>query len=170
MNIQHTSLKPKAQSENVKTGLDENYRDEMSQKLSDVLAAAYSLTIKSQIYHWNVVGPLFKPIHEITEEHYNDLFAAIDVIAERIRSLGHLAPNQQKLVAAMTEENETGDKIIPQKMIEDLISSHEKIARMMREAAGDAAEASDMVTEDMLTERLAFHEQAIWMLRAIVTD
>lgn len=170
MNIQHTSLKPKAQSENVKTGLDENYRDEMSQKLSDVLAAAYSLTIKSQIYHWNVVGPLFKPIHEITEEHYNDLFAAIDVIAERIRSLGHLAPNQQKLVAAMTEENETGDKIIPQKMIEDLISSHEKIARMMREAAGDAAEASDMVTEDMLTERLAFHEQSIWMLRAIVTD
>lgn len=170
MNIQHTSLKPKAQSENVKTGLDENYRDEMSQKLSDVLAAAYSLTIKSQIYHWNVVGPLFKPIHEITEEHYNDLFAAIDVIAERIRSLGHLAPNQQKLVAAMTEENETGDKIIPQKMIEDLISSHEKIARMMREAAGNAADASDMVTEDMLTERLAFHEQAIWMLRAIVTD
>lgn len=170
MNIQHASLKPEAHSENVKTGLEESYRQEMSEKLSGILAGAYSLTIKSQIYHWNVVGPLFKPIHEITEEHYNDLFAAIDVIAERIRSLGHLAPNQQVLVAAMSEENDSGDKIIPQKMIEDLIASHEKIARMMRDAAGDAAEASDMVTEDMLTERLAFHEQAIWMLRAIVTD
>ena len=64
----------------------------MSDLLSEILVSTYKLTIKSQIYHWNVVGPLFKSLHELTEEHYNALFEAADIVAERIRALGHLAP------------------------------------------------------------------------------
>jgi starvation-inducible DNA-binding protein len=142
----------------------------MSETLSAVLASSYSLTIKSQVYHWNVVGPLFKPIHELTEEHYNDLFAAIDIIAERIRALGHLTPMHQTLISDMITTNEAGDEVTPEAMIHDLVSSHEKIVRQMRDATGKAGEASDVVTEDMLTERLNFHEQAIWMLRAIIAS
>lgn len=48
--------------------------------------------VKTQGDHWSVAGPMFLPLHEITEKLYTDLFAAIDVIAERIRALGELAP------------------------------------------------------------------------------
>jgi len=168
MNIQHTSLKPESNNFKLNTGLSDNYRKSMSDTLSKILASSYNLTIKSQVYHWNVVGPLFRPIHELTEEHYNDLFAAIDVIAERIRALGHLAPMHQTLISEMLSEEDSGDEITPEMMIKDLVSSHEEIISQMREATGNAGEASDVVTEDMLTERLNFHEQAVWMLRSIL--
>ncbi|WP_256372892.1 ferritin-like domain-containing protein [Breoghania sp. L-A4] len=86
------ALKPKSHDETIDIGLNDTYCAKMSETLSGILAATYRLTIKSHIYHWNVVGPLFKPLHELTEEHYNTLFAATDTIAERIRALGHLAP------------------------------------------------------------------------------
>jgi starvation-inducible DNA-binding protein len=169
MNIHQASLKPETENSNIKTGLDNAYRNNMTETLSKVLASSYSLTIKSQVYHWNVVGPLFKPIHELTEEHYNDLFAAIDVIAERIRALGHLTPMHDSLISEMLDKSRSGDEITPETMIEDLVSSHEEVVRQMREATAQAGDASDVVTEDMLTERLNFHEQAIWMLRAIIS-
>lgn len=170
MNIHQPSLKSEANDFELKTGLSDSYRSKMTETLSNILSSSYSLTIKSQIYHWNVVGPLFKPIHELTEEHYNDLFAAIDIIAERIRALGHLTPIHQTLVSEMVSKDEAGDEITPEAMIEDLVSSHEEIVRKMRDATGVAGEASDVVTEDMLTERLNFHEQAIWMLRSIIAS
>jgi len=168
MNVQHTILKTETAEFDLKTGLDGDYRLQMSETLADVLAASYSLTIKSQIYHWNVVGPLFKPIHELTEEHYNDLFKAIDIIAERIRALGHLTPNLANLNKKIGEDQVDGGELTPEEMIKDLVNSHEKTVRLMRGAVEIAGNASDVVTEDMLTERLSFHEQAIWMLRSTI--
>jgi starvation-inducible DNA-binding protein len=160
-------LKPQSQAERVNTGLESDYRKQMAATLSDVLASTYQLTIKSHVYHWNVVGPLFKPLHELTEEHYNALFAAADIIAERIRALGHLAPARFADAKSFAPAGKEIDHLSAAAMVEDLIASHEAVVREMRDAAEKAEKASDLVTTDMLTERLAFHEKAIWMLRAI---
>jgi starvation-inducible DNA-binding protein len=53
-------------------------------------------------------------------------------------------------------------------MVEDLIAEHESATRNMRKAAIDADEGDDLVTTDMLTDRLSFHEKAIWMLNATI--
>lgn len=167
MTASSATLRPIAKVEKMSTGLSEKYRADMSGQLSAILAATYQLTIKSHVYHWNVVGPLFKPLHELTEEHYNALFAAVDVIAERIRALGHLAPvafKDTKTFAPVGSDVDHGSAI---SMVEDLIASHEEAVRAMRKAAGSAGEADDLVTEDMLTARLSFHEKALWMLRSI---
>jgi len=135
--------------------------------LSDILAATYRLTIKSHLYHWNVVGPLFKPLHELTEEHYNALFSATDIIAERIRALGHLAPTRLGDAAAFAPKVAEVKNTSAIDMIEDLIADHRDAVKAMRKAAEAAGDAGDVVTEDMLTARLDFHEKALWMLRAI---
>jgi starvation-inducible DNA-binding protein len=139
----------------------------MANRLSGILAGTYQLTIKSHIYHWNVVGPLFKPLHELTEEHYNALFEATDIIAERIRALGHLAPVSFGDAGNFAPNAKDVDHASAKSMIGDLIASHEEAVRQMREAGGKAGDAGDLVTEDMLTARLTFHEKALWMLRAI---
>jgi len=161
-----TVLKSEAQSQKMNNGLSAAYRDDMSQSLSEILAATYRLTIKSHIYHWNVVGPLFMPLHELTEAHYNELFAAADVIAERVRALGHLAPDQLAEAAQFAPSGSSVEKKSAVAMVEDLIKDHETAVRTMREAAGNAGDNDDLVTEDMLTARLTFHEKALWMLRA----
>lgn len=154
----------------VETGLSADDRRNLTTHLSAILADTMFLTIKSQVYHWNVVGPLFKPIHELTEEHYRNLFEASDVIAERIRALGHPAPmSVTDLIPKTNVEEETAPRSAKE-MVNQLISDHEEMVRRIRSSAESAEEQKDFVTHDLLTSRLDFHEKAIWMLRAIVAD
>lgn len=146
MTASSATLKPVAKVETMSTGLSKDYRAEMAGQLSSILAASYQLTIKSHVYHWNVVGPLFKPLHELTEEHYNALFAAVDIIAERIRALGHLAPVAFKDAKSFAPSGSDVDHGSAIAMVEDLIASHEEAVRAMRKAAGAAGEADDLVT------------------------
>jgi starvation-inducible DNA-binding protein len=162
-------LKPVSHDERPDIGLDDAYLTEMSEKLSEILAATYRLTVKSHIYHWNVVGPLFKPLHDLTEEHYNALFAATDVVAERIRALGHLAPATLADAAKFAPEGGDVRELTARDMIADLIHDHGEAVKTMRSAAATAGDAGDVVTEDMLTAHMTFHEKALWMLRAIAS-
>ncbi|MEQ8480508.1 MAG: DNA starvation/stationary phase protection protein [Hoeflea sp.] len=164
------SLTPETTRDTVNTGLDVDYRKDISKDLSDILAATYRLTIKSHVYHWNVVGPVFKPIHDLTEEHYNALFGATDIIAERIRALGYLAPVNLDGMKTFAPAKSDIDQSSAHEMVQDLIAEHEQACRDARKAGEKAGDNGDLVTEDMLTERLTFHEKACWMLRAIIAS
>jgi starvation-inducible DNA-binding protein len=163
-------LQPRSHDEDINIGLDKAYRSKMAESLSQILASTYRLTIKSHVYHWNVVGPLFKPLHDLTEQHYGILFGAADIIAERIRALGHLAPATLGEAADFAPKAGDVGKLTAVDMVNDLVKDHETAVKAMRQAAEDADEAGDVVTADMLTARLTFHEKALWMLRAIVAE
>lgn len=158
------------QVDDIKTGIPDDVREQLAKHLSVILAETYMLTIKSHLYHWNVVGPMFKSIHDLTEQHYENLFAATDDLAERIRALGHRAPvnvEENKLNLSISLPNGMPDA---EAMIRDLVQSHEMIAAEMRDMATYAGDNGDMVTEDLLTARITFHEKAAWMLRALITQ
>lgn len=139
----------------------------LSDGLTDILADTYRLMFKTHAYHWNVEGPLFFSLHKLTEEQYENLFAAADELAERIRAMGRMAPMTMKAIldASVIEDLDT----VPNagEMCADLASDHERIAHRLHALVELAASNNDPVTEDLATERSAFHEQAVWMLRAI---
>jgi starvation-inducible DNA-binding protein len=147
-----------------KSGLDDAARKEISSRLGEILSASYSLVVKTHVHHWNVVGPLFQPLHIMLEEQYGALFAATDLYAERIRALGFLAPIPK--IAVKTE----AQSMSAQQIVEDLIADHEACVRNMRETAVKAEDLEDIVTHDLLVAQMAWHEKTIWMLRAIVTE
>lgn len=163
-------LKIKTEIEAVDTGLAEDERKRLCGSLSSLLADTILLQIKSQVYHWNIVGPLFKPIHELTEQHYKDLFAAADVIAERIRALGYPAPQSIAELVPRSKVDEESSIRSAREMVEQLVEDHEAIVRNLRQSAKHAEELDDYVTNDLMVGRLGFHEKAIWMLRAIIAD
>ncbi|MFZ2100161.1 MAG: DNA starvation/stationary phase protection protein, partial [Oricola sp.] len=157
-------------AEKVETGITKADRKEIADQLSAILTDTYFLVIKTHVYHWNVVGPLFHSIHVLTEEHYQELFAATDVIAERIRALGFHAPvsdaaGPDKAVVSLNIGAKTAHD-----MVADLVADHEAAIRKMRDAAETAEEHGDLVTNDMLVARLTFHEKAVWMLRSLITE
>lgn len=162
-------LKAKIHADRMNIGLSDAERKEISNRLSEILVDTYRLLIKTHIYHWNVVGPLFHPLHILTEEQYNTLFEATDIIAERIRALGHHAPVLAgKSIDTSIELKASGQSAL--EMVKDLIADHEEAVRKMREIGTMADEKGDLVTADMLTDRLTFHEKALWMLRATISD
>lgn len=158
-------LMPKPGVEAIGTGIAADGRSRVAEALQEILGANFRLLVKTQIHHWNVVGPLFHPIHVLTEAHYRDIFEAIDTIAERIRALGH--PTAAPVIGT---EKPKVEKMSAKELVEDLVAEHEALCRTMREAAAEADEVDDIVTNDMLVARLTFHEKAVWMLRAIVAD
>ena len=158
-------LKVKPDVEHPETGLEERKR--LAGCLSGVLADTYFLLVKTQAYHWNVVGPLFVSLHSLTEKQYENLFESVDEIAERIRAIGYPAPSSITEMVALTVLDEDVGNPTAEQMVQNLIRDHEAMVRRLRNASERAADLRDAVTADLLTERMAFHEKAIWMLRAI---
>ena len=146
-------------------------RERLSQQLAGAVADTYMLMVKTHGYHWNVAGPLFVSIHELTEQQYQDLFEAADDLAERIRALGHKSPGSYRDFAEATAiEDDDGKPKTAKQMVEALAHDNEQIARRMKQASDIAEECGDKVTEDMLIDRMQTHEQNAWMLRAIAAD
>lgn len=162
------ALNIRPQTEQPAIGIDGQAR--VARDLRSCLADTYVLMTKTQAYHWNVVGPLFHSVHELTEEQYDDLFKAVDDLAERIRALGHLAPTSLQEMLNGTLLREESGHPSTRDMLTSLVRDHETVARRFRESVLHAEDAKDVVTADLLTQRLAFHEKAIWMLRAILLD
>ncbi len=165
-----TVLNPKADVVETKTGIAPTDQTRLANGLSGLLSDTYTLMIKTHGYHWNVVGPMFRTVHLMTEEHYEDLFQAADDLAERIRSLGHPAPSSFTDMSALTVIDEETGAPTAQQIIETLVDDHEKIVRRLRETAEIADDLKDSVTADMLTARMQFHEKAVWMLRSTLAE
>lgn len=164
----HPALSAAPEPQSPETGIDGKTR--IANGLTGALADSYVLMIKTQGVHWNVVGPLFQPIHEMTEAQYADLFAAIDTLAERIRALGHLAPvafTDMISQAELSEETAAGKAA---DMVRTLVAGHEVLARRMRDLAELAADHRDGATEDLANSRMDFHEKAVWMLSAVIAE
>ena len=149
-------------------GISHENRQEIAQGLSHLLADTYTLYSKTHYFHWNVIGPMFNTLHLMFETQYNELALAVDLVAERIRSLGVHAPGTYAQFAALTSINETVDVPKANDMIRELVAGHETVCRTARSVFPAAEKAADEATADLLTQRLQLHEKTAWMLRSLL--
>jgi starvation-inducible DNA-binding protein len=151
----------------VNIGLDDNARKAVAEALSNVLADTYALYLKTHSYHWNVTGPEFPQLHALFEEHYRDMWGALDEIAERIRALGVFTPPPARLAASSGIAADDGPPPSASQMVKNLLDGHEALIRRARVALDAADDADDDASEDLLTQRIRTHEKTAWMLRAM---
>lgn len=153
----------------INIGLKETDRKIIAKGLSQFLANSYTLYLKTHNYHWNVTGPSFLTLHNLFEEQYTDLATAVDEIAERIRALGEKAPGSYMAFAKLTEIAEEVDAPDAEKMIHNLLDSHEILIRNGRELLSNKALENDDVSADLITQRMQIHEKNAWMLRSLLS-
>ena len=149
-------------------GISETDRRAVTDELAVLLADTYTLYLKSHNYHWNVTGPMFQTLHLMFEEHYTEMWGAVDVIAERIRSLGEPAPGTYAAYNELTSIEERPGVPEALEMVRDLVDGHETVIRTGRRLVGTAEQAGDPATADLATERIEIHEKTAWMLRALL--
>jgi starvation-inducible DNA-binding protein len=140
----------------------------IAKHLSGVLADTYTLLLKTQNYHWNVTGPHFHSLHGMFEDQYTELFAAVDVIAERIRMLGHTALGSFAEFGKLASIPEAKSGLDGLAMAADLLAAHKTVLERVHACAHVADDEDDEGTEDLMTQRIASHQKAIWMLQATV--
>lgn len=152
----------------INTGISEADRHSISKGLRHVLADTYTLYLKTHNYHWNVTGPMFDSLHRLFMEQYTELWNAVDLVAERIRSLGEFAPGSYAQFAQLTKIKEESDPPKATQMLQNLVNGHETLIETLREAFPAAEKANDQATMDLLTQRLQIHEKTAWMLRTML--
>jgi len=149
-------------------GISEKDRAKLADGLSHLLADTYTLYLKTHNFHWNVTGPMFQTLHLMFETHYNELALAVDLIAERIRALGHVAPGSYRAYEKLSSIREEQGVPAATAMIRSLVKGHEAVAKTARAVFPVADAANDQPTADLLTQRLQVHEKTAWMLRSLL--
>jgi starvation-inducible DNA-binding protein len=149
-------------------GISEVDRQRLAQGLSALLADSYTLYLKTHYFHWNVTGPMFQTLHLMFETQYTELALAVDLIAERIRSLGHVAPGSYAAFSKLSSIKETEDVPKATDMVKQLVEAHETVVRTARSLMVTADETHDESTADLVTQRLQLHEKTAWMLRSLL--
>ncbi|MBF2089826.1 MAG: DNA starvation/stationary phase protection protein [Synechococcales cyanobacterium K32_A2020_035] len=152
----------------INIGMAENERREIAQGLSKLLADTYTLYLKTHNFHWNVTGPMFRTLHLMFEEQYNELALAVDLIAERIRALGFPAPGTYKEFAALSSIGEEDGVPSAEDMIRKLVEGQEAVVCTARSLFATVDQANDEPTADLLTQRMQVHEKTAWMLRSLL--
>ena len=155
----------------INIGISDKDRAAIAGGLGKLLADTYTLYLTTHNFHWNVTGPMFNTLHTMFMEQYTELWNAVDPIAERIRSLGHPAPGSYAQFAGLStvpDAPATPPKALD--MVRVLVDGHEAVARTARSVFPLADKAGDEPTADLLTQRLAVHEMAAWMLRSLLED
>ena len=149
-------------------GIKKKDREAIAEGLSRLLADTYTLYLKTHNFHWNVKGPMFQTLHLMFETQYNELALAVDLIAERIRSLGFPAPGTYKQFATLSSIKETEGVPTATAMIKLLVEGQEAVARTARSVFPVVDKANDEPTADLLTQRMQVHEKTAWMLRSLL--
>ena len=152
----------------IDTGISDKDREKIAAGLSRLLADTYTVYLKTHNFHWNVTGPMFNTLHLMFETQYNELWAATDAIAERIRSLGHPAPGTYAEFGKLTSIKETPGQPKAEAMVRLLVEGNEAVVRTARSIFPSVEKANDEPTADLLTQRMQVHEKNAWMLRSLL--
>ena len=146
-------------------GLQKDNREKIAKGLSNFLADTFALYLKTLNFHWNVTGPMFRDLHLTFEEQYNELFTAIDVIAERITILGYPAPASFKEFSDLSSISDAEGVPSAELMIKELLKDNETVIRNARNLMSLASGVKDEATVGLLTDRITVHEKVAWFLR-----
>ena len=151
-------------------GITETDRARIAKGLSRLLADSYTLYLMTHNFHWNVTGPMFNTLHLMFMGQYTEQWNALDMIAERIRALGHPAPGTYKEFVKLASIKEVEGVPKATDMIRLLVAAQEATARTARDLFPLLEKANDQPSADLVTQRLEVHEKTAWMLRSLLED
>jgi starvation-inducible DNA-binding protein len=138
----------------------------VTEALNLVLADSYALMGLTHLAHWNVEGTDFFQLHKAFQEQYENLFEAVDEVAERVRALDAYAIGGLGTLATAAGLEEFKSPIPQKDYVAALIIAHEKVIDDGVRTRDLGGEVGDLQTQDLMIKRLEWHEKTVWMLKS----
>ena len=142
--------------------------NQLTESLNQVLADSYALMSLTHLAHWNVEGPGFFALHTAFQTQYEELFTAIDEIAERIRALDAYAIGGLGRFAQTAQMKEFAAPQAQEEYVKMLLAANEKLVVDAVKARDLAGKANDPESQDLMTGRITLHQKTIWMLKSFL--
>ena len=157
--------KPSAAALDTPTDLSANAVPEISSALNALLADTFALYLKTKNFHWHVSGPHFRDYHLLLDEQAEQIFAATDDIAERVRKIGGTTLRSIGQVAKLQRVKDNDAAFVPpQEMLRELMNDNKAMAHNLREARDIADKHDDVGTTQLLETLIDQSERRTWFL------
>ena len=147
-------------------------RQESAQLLNAILADTMILYALYKKHHWLVAGPTFYQLHLLFDKHAEEQLELVDLLAERVQSLGGIAVGDPRHAAELTtiERPPNGAEEVPA-MIHRLLDAHEIVITKVRAAIKKTDKNEDWGSNDLLmSDVLRRNELQVWFVSAHLVD
>lgn len=143
-------------------------REQLIEKMKVVLADSFALYLKAHQYHWNVEGPDFPQYHEFLGNLYEEVFGAVDTIAEEIRALGEYAPGSFSRFSELTSIKDSRNTPTAAEMMTTLLADNQIVLNTLMETYKLAEEYNEIGLSNFIQDRYDAHKKHAWMIRSIL--
>ena len=141
--------------------------EELVAALRTVMANTFVMYFKTQGFHWNVEGIHFSQYHEFFQELYEDLYGAVDPLAENIRKLGEYAPKSLADMyksSTLTESDIVGTDV--KEMLNSLLADNVQVLISLNSAFQLSNTVNEQGLANFIAERIDQHKKHEWQIKS----
>jgi starvation-inducible DNA-binding protein len=152
--------------------LSKDARSDSCRLLNEILADSMVLYALYKKHHWLVAGPTFYQLHLLFDKHAEEQIEIIDLLAERIQTLGGVAVGDPRHAAELTTIPRPPDGTEEvAAMIHRTLDAHETVLEKVRDAIEATEKSADWGSNDILmSDVLRRHELQVWFVAQHVVD
>jgi starvation-inducible DNA-binding protein len=147
------------------TDLGEKARQMITAAINPLVADTFALYVKTKNFHWHMSGSHYRDYHKLLDEQSDQIFAMIDILAERVRKLGGITLHSIQEISKLQrlrDDNETF--VAPKDMIRRLMEDNKQFVISMRAAHKMCSEYNDVATTSLLETFIDETERRVWFL------
>ena len=143
--------------------------NELQASLKIVLANTFVMYFKAHSYHWSVVGPNFGQYHEFFGKLYEEVYGAVDPIAEHIRAIDGLTPiSIMDLYDAKTVMEDGSRVMMTEQMFSNLLDANNELILSLNKAFDLSNYAKNQGLCNFLADRLDVHAKHGWQIKSFI--
>lgn len=147
------------------TDLGDKARRAITEAINPIVANCFALFVKTKNYHWHMVGRHYRDYHLLLDEQASQIFAMIDVLAERVRKLGGITIQSISHIHKLqTIQNDQDNGLDAVEMIRRLLKDNQLLTEQMRKAHQVCDEVDDVATASLLENYIDESEGRVWFL------
>jgi starvation-inducible DNA-binding protein len=138
---------------------------DISATLNALVADFFTLHLKTRNFHWHVSGPHFREYHLMFGEQADQIFEALDLVAERVRKIGGSTLRSVDHVCRLARlRGNDADLVSPSDMLKELGRDNRKLAEFLRDAHLICSDYVDIASASALEPLIDQAERRAWFL------
>ncbi|QBA64499.1 Dps family protein [Muriicola soli] len=151
-------------------GLDAKQSRELGKELNILLANFQRYYMNLRGIHWNIKGKRFFDLHVKFEELYDDANLKVDMVAERILTLGEVPLHTFEDYIETSKVPLGKNVTVDEKAIRLIVDSLKELLKIERRILDASDEANDEGTNSMMSDFITEQEKTVWMMKAWLAE
>jgi starvation-inducible DNA-binding protein len=142
-----------------------NAVENISSALTVVLADMFALYIKTKNFHWHISGPHFRDYHLLLDEQSEQILAATDAIAERVRKVGGTTLRSIGQIARLQRiADNDSEHVAARDMLVELMEDNSQLTASLKSVHTLCADHGDVASASLIENWIDEGEHRIWFL------